>query len=294
MPCNVVRPKLQLKHISPAIVVLLLYVLPGFAGAVPNTASLSQSTWFVDMNRFSSSAHATLQCEDCHAGMLAADRKHPDPSRPDFLKKDTTRSYDYRRCQKCHRLSYKRYLAGEHAKALEKETSPGDASKVQSPDVKKAPTCGDCHSSHYVRSKLSRVSMGQQSVHRCGKCHTEHAASYLDNIHGKLGVNLGNPDSAFCTDCHGAHTAVSLKKPEDALVVCRRCHPQAEAEFTNFVVHASITDDVAEKSSKKASVIWIKRVRIAAMAIVGLAFVFFFAHSALWLLREIHHNLRKP
>ncbi len=122
----------------------------------------------------------------------------------------------------------------------------------------------------------------------------EHAASYLDNIHGKLGVNLGNPDSAFCTDCHGAHTTASLKKPEDALLVCRRCHPQAETAFTDFVIHASVTDDVAEKSSKKASLIWIKRVRIAAMVIVGVSLIFFLSHSALWLLNEIHHKLRKP
>jgi len=276
------------------LAVLLFCVLPGFAEAVPNTASFSQSTWFVDMNRFAASAHAALQCEECHAGMLAAGRKHPDPSQPDFLKKAATRSYDYRRCQKCHRLSYERYLAGEHAKALEKENRPSKAGNVSSSDAIHAPTCGDCHSSHYVQSKLSRVNVGQQNVNRCGKCHMEHAASYLDNIHGKLGVNLGNPDSAFCTDCHGAHTAVSLKKPEVALLVCRRCHPQAEAAFTNFVIHASVSDDVAKKSSKKASLIWIKRVRIAAMVIVGLSLLFFLAHSALLLLRETHHKLRKP
>ncbi len=274
--------------------VLLLCVLPGVTEAVPNTAFVSQSTWFVDMNRFSASAHATLECKECHADLLAADRKHPDPSLPDFLKKDAKRSYDYRRCQKCHRLSYERYLVGEHANALVKENHPGEAGTVQSSDAKQAPTCGDCHSSHYVRSKLSRVTIGQQNVHRCGKCHMEHVASYLDNIHGKLGVNLGNPDSAFCTDCHGAHTAVSLKKPEDALPVCRRCHPQAEAEFTNFVIHASVSGGVAEKSSKKASLTWIKRFRITVMVIVGLSLLFFLTHSALWLLREIHYKLRKP
>lgn len=276
------------------MVVLLLCALPGLVEAMSNTASLSQSTWFVDMNRFASSAHATLQCEQCHADMQKGGRTHPDPSQPEYLKKDTTRSYDYRRCQKCHKLSYERFLVGEHAKALAKENNKSDAgNKVQPPDSKQAPTCGDCHSSHYVRSKLSRASIGQQNVDRCGKCHAEHAASYLDNIHGKLGVNLGNPDSAFCTDCHGAHTAISLKKPEDALVVCRRCHPRAESEFTNFVIHASLTGDVAGKSSKKSSLIWIKRVRIAAIAIVGLSLIFFFAHSALWLLREVHEKLRK-
>jgi hypothetical protein len=277
------------------LVTLLLCILPGLTQAVTNTEARSQSTWFVDMNRFATSAHATFTCEECHGTMMEAGRKHPDPSEPDFLKKNATRTYDYRRCQKCHRLSYERYLAGEHAQALAKEKSSNAASKIESTGINKhAPTCGDCHVSHYVRSKLSRVSIGQENVHRCGKCHAEHAASYLDNIHGKLGVNLGNPDSAFCTDCHGAHTAVSLKKPEDALVVCRRCHPQAETEFTNFVIHASLTGDMAEKSSKKASVIWIKRIRIAAIAVVGLSFIFFFGHSVLWLLREIHQKLRKP
>ena len=291
--CNVARLRLQLKHMNAGMVVLLLCTLPGLVEAIPNTASLSQSTWFVDMNRFSTSAHASLKCEECHADLLAAGRTHPDPSQPDYLQRDTTRSYDYRQCQKCHKQSYQRYLVGEHAKALAKENSNSDAGKVPSPDSYQAPTCGDCHSSHYVRSKLTRATIGQQNVERCGKCHAEHAASYLDNIHGKLGVNLGNPDAAFCTDCHGAHTSVSLKKSEDALVVCRRCHPRAESEFTNFVIHASLAGDVAEASSKKSSVIWIKRVRIAAIAIVGLSILFFFAHSALWLLREIHEKLRK-
>ncbi|MGW8187242.1 MAG: multiheme c-type cytochrome, partial [Desulfobacterales bacterium] len=268
----------------------------GFTGTVKETTTAAaepQALWFVDMNRFSLSAHSAFTCEECHGTMVENSRPHPDKANPDFLKKAATRAFDYTRCQKCHKLSYQRYLEGEHAKALSKELAGAKATDTELEKKYPAPTCGECHSSHYDRSGLSRVEVGRRMIAVCGHCHKNQTSSYLDNIHGKVGVNLQNSAAAFCTDCHGAHTAVSLKNPATALPVCQRCHPQAEAEFTNFVIHASVADLADTDSPKRQSILWIHRIKLAAAAVVALSLVFFFGHSLLWLLRELHEKLRK-
>jgi cytochrome c553 len=184
-------------------------------------------------------------------------------------------------------------LEGEHAKALSKEIADAGADGTELKKKTPAPTCGECHSSHYDRSGLSRVEVGKRMIAVCGRCHREQAASYLENIHGKVGVNLENPAAAFCTDCHKAHTVASLKEPAAALPVCRRCHPKAEAEFTNFVIHASLSGLPDSDSPKRQSILWIQRIKFAAIAVVALSLIFFFGHSLMWLLRELHEKLRK-
>ena len=108
--------------------------------------------------------------------------------------------------------SYEKYLLGEHARALQKEKLKPGNQDLSGPAPGNAPTCGDCHSSHYVRSHLSRVETGRNMTEVCGSCHPAQKASYLENYHGKAAVNLGNERAAFCTDCHGAHQCISLRK----------------------------------------------------------------------------------
>ncbi len=272
---------------------LLSSVLTGQTHADAGPADPVQSSWFVDMQHFQKGAHSNFKCEECHGAMVADGYRHPDPNRPDFLKKSATRQFDYGRCQKCHKLSYQRYLTGKHADALKEETA---SAQKPTPPVKEkhpAPSCGECHSAHYDPAGMSRVALGQRMISRCGRCHPEHTASYLDNIHGKLGVNLANKASAFCTDCHGAHKVIAFEKQADALAVCQRCHPGAASEFTDFVIHASVTGSAAAESPKKKSIVWIQRVKTVAIAVVALSLIFFFGHTILWLLREKHEKLRK-
>ena len=284
--CTALRP-------ATVIIVLIMAGLAGKAGARLGLPPETASPWFVDMNRFALSAHTGFKCEECHGTMTENGRVHPDKENPDFLKKPATRAFDYGRCQKCHKLSYQRYLEGEHAKALSKEITETESTPAGVTRKNPAPTCGDCHSAHYDPSGLSRVAVGKRMIGVCGRCHTAQTASYLENIHGKVGVHLENPAAAFCTDCHQAHTAVSLKQPTAALSVCRRCHPQAAAEFTNVVIHASLAGASDTDSPKRQSVLWIQRVKLAAIVVVALSLIFFFGHSLLWLLRELHEKLRK-
>jgi hypothetical protein len=86
---------------------------------------------------------------------------------------------------------------------------------------------------------------------------------------------------------------LALKTPEAALPICRRCHPDATSEFANVVIHASADSVFDEDSPKKTSIVWIRRVQTAAVAVVTLSLIFFFGHTLLWLIRETHEKLRK-
>ena len=286
-----------LQRLGMAAVIAILGLLPvGLAAhghASPGPDIRSRSNWFVDMNRFALSAHASFDCGACHADLTAPGRRHPDTASPDFLKLSATRRYDYSRCATCHKLSYQRYLNGGHAAALNKERSASPPGKRVAGNQHPAPTCGECHSAHYAPSGQSRVALGRQMVAQCGRCHPQHAVSYLENIHGRQGVDLQNESAAFCTDCHGAHTVTSLEKSADALPVCRRCHPKATAEFTNIVIHANLDNVAARESSKKEALRWINGIKLAAIWVVALSLVFFCGHALLWLLREKHEHLRK-
>lgn len=267
---------------------------PAPAAAQSNRTVKTDTAWFVDLNRFAISAHSGFKCEDCHGTMVEPGHTHPNPEDPGFLKTAAIYAYDYSRCQKCHQVSYDRYMAGGHARArLGPENEAEVAKTVWPPPSYAAPTCGACHPSHYVRSGLSRLESGQVMVAACSQCHGAHTASYLDNIHGRLAVNLQNASAAFCSDCHGAHTVTSLKDPEAALVACRRCHPKAGDEYANIVIHAAADHLSPLVTQKDPAIRWIERVRMAALGVVALALVFFFGHSFLWILRELHEKLRK-
>jgi len=248
--------------------------------------------WFVNMGSFVGSAHGTFSCEKCHGDMKQGKKMHPDSENPQFLMNNAVRQYDYQRCESCHKPSYKQYLQGAHAKALLKEQS-NPASKNKLPDSKKAPTCGNCHSSHYVKGHLSRVEIGRQMVSVCGACHPAQAATYLNNYHGKAAVNLGNKKAAFCTDCHGAHHCLSLKDKKEALAACKRCHPEATASFAQVVIHPTIQDLPEKDQQKRAHIALIRVVTILMSILVILVVGFFYGHSFVWLLRELHEKLRR-
>ena len=252
------------------------------------------STWFVDMNLYAKSAHASLTCQKCHGTMEEAGKAHPDTKDPNSLGDEATRNFDYTRCKSCHRVAYERAQQGAHAKAL-REESKGTAPSSGEPAVseKKAPTCGDCHSSHYAPSGLSRLDTGRRMTDACGSCHPAQRISYLDNYHGRTAVNLGDEKSAFCSDCHGAHNLRSLKDRDTALGACTRCHPDAGREFTGFVIHDALDSLPEKEQEKQKTLVLIHRVKIIAFVVVALVLVLFFGHTFLWILRELHEKLRK-
>ncbi len=250
----------------------------------------SDSSWFVDMNRYAASAHGALACEKCHDNIMEDGPNHPKTDNASLLD-EATRNFDYGRCAACHASAVQRTREGAHAKALAEELAP-PAEGAEASEKKKAPTCGECHSAHYAPSGRSRLETGKEMTETCGRCHPAHRASYLADFHGRAAVKLGNTRSAYCSDCHGAHNTVSLKENDKALAACLRCHPDADEGFSRVVIHASLDTIEQKEQEKKESLILVHRVRVVAFAVVALVLVFFFGHSFLWIMRELHEKLR--
>ncbi len=251
------------------------------------------SSWFVDLSRFSTSAHGTLTCEVCHGTMKEAGKIHPDSRVPLFLKQEASRLFDYGRCRSCHRTGYDRYQIGAHALARQKEKDLLSRGESLEDPRTPAPTCGQCHSSHYEKAHRTRLEIGRAMTESCGSCHPSQKATYLENSHGKKAVWLGQINAAYCTDCHGAHQCVSLKDKKIALTACRRCHPQAGERLAEFVIHPATKDLTEKDREKKARVELIQTVTLVMLVLVIALVAFFYGHSFIWLLRELHEKLKR-
>ncbi len=274
---------------------LMLFVSLTALTSFSNAANIPgpQSGWFINMTLFAQSAHGTFTCQKCHGDMVQGNIMHPDSNNPAFLRENANRQYDYGRCSACHKPSYQQYLKGSHAKALKKQLSESTTRYNQLALDKRAPTCGDCHSSHYAKAHLSRVEIGRHMVSVCGSCHPAQTATYLRDYHGKAAVNLGDKNAAFCTDCHGAHQCRSLKEKKEALAACRRCHPEAKESFAQVVIHPTVEGVPQDDKEKRARVALIRVVTVLMSILVILVVAFFYGHSFVWMLRELHEKLRK-
>jgi hypothetical protein len=240
-------------------------------------SNFPKRSWSIDMEKFLSSSHAHLTCSECHSDIEEKGVKHPDPK---LLGRASTLLYDYKRCERCHSQEYQRFLKGAHTKALVEKK-------------KDAPTCGNCHVSHYVISGQPRLELGKWMTEMCGVCHAVQKRSYLQNYHGKTAVHLKYEASAYCTDCHGAHACLSLKKREEALEVCKKCHPNAQIRFTDFLIHASeegVKKEDVEKLKKLKAIKWFE---IGFGILVVAVLAFFYSHTLVWTLRKVHEWLKR-
>ncbi len=269
--------------------------LPPPAGAVELSpqGGLAASTWFINQADFQKSAHGFMDCAGCHPkeqkGIQPGARPpHPDSHSPDYLKDPARKKFDYHSCAKCHLLAFQRCQKGKHAEAWNQQ-----AQEPPRPGQWPAPTCAHCHNSHTAVSHQDRLSLGRAQVEVCGSCHPAQKATYLENYHGQAAAHLGNPKAAFCTDCHGAHTTVSLKKPQAALKACRRCHPQAPPSFAQMVIHPSpqAVDPKDKDLAARVAVIQALAMIMAAVALVTV--LGFYGHALLWMLRELHEKIRR-
>ncbi|HEX9115937.1 MAG TPA: cytochrome c3 family protein [Anaerolineae bacterium] len=177
-------------------------------------------------------------CTDCHG---AHDVKDPRPASASVLTAQM--------CQKCHSTVYSQYQTSVHGTAVSRD---GNAD---------APVCIDCHGVH-KQDDPTTSAFRLKSPDICAKCHgdatlmrkygisTDVMNSYVADFHGTT-VKLFEKESpnqatnkAVCTDCHGVH---DIKKVTDAnatvvkenlLTTCRKCHPDAQANFpTSWVGH---------------------------------------------------------
>jgi hypothetical protein len=289
---------LIIKHLRVAwlcLAMLALAALPALAGSaeLDPKGGLAASTWFINQAEFQRSAHGFQGCNGCHSKedrgvQPAALTPHPDPRNPQYLKQPARKEFDYHYCAKCHSTAVKRYGQGKHAEEMQKQ-----AKEPPKPGQFAAPTCAHCHNPHSVIPHQGRIELGRVQVEVCGSCHEEQKATYLENYHGQTAVNLGYDKSALCSDCHGAHTVVSLKKPEAALKACRRCHPDAAPSFAQVVIHPKPTKDKEDQGAKAERVAIIRALTIIMAVIALVTIIGFYGHSFLWMLRELHEKIRR-
>jgi cytochrome b subunit of formate dehydrogenase len=117
----------------------------------------------------------------------------------------------------------------------------------------------------------------------CGECHKEQLKGYRDTFHGKA-MALGRAEVAACYDCHGHHDIVDTSDTashingDNRLKTCQKCHPAANANFAQYIVHADHSDK--ERYPQLYYVFW-----FMTLLLVG-TFAFFALHTILWLFRS--------
>lgn len=231
---------------------------------VPRADGIARSL-SVNEDKFKHSLHGkVLQCVNCHQNSA------------EFPHKNISKDYaEWRQsipglCGTCHTAQRDQYLKSVHGKEM-----------MQNANVAAA-TCSDCHTSHEVQ-RPATDSVRLSILKSCGTCHDKNYNSYRDTYHGQVST-LGYAHTAKCFDCHGSHDIQRVKDPsstvhpDNRLQTCRKCHANATAGFVSFQPHATTNNFERYPHTWLASKFMI--------ALLGVTFAFFWAHSLLWLYRE--------
>jgi len=177
---------------------------------------------FVDADKRGKSAHASLSCTDCHAGL--ADYPHA-PAAGKVA------------CATCHQDARAALDKSVHAR-----TNGGS----------EAPYCTTCHGAiHEFPAREDPLSpVAKRNLPRtCGACHASPGfmsrhplgiarpiEAYELSVHGRA-LAKGNDKAASCSDCHGAH---DIGKAKDAAAhtnrwnvpaTCGQCHAKVREAF---------------------------------------------------------------
>ena len=176
-------------------------------------------------------------------------------------------------CGKCHLGIERTYNASVHGRLLARGGQNG-------------PVCVDCHSAHEI-AEPDGSNFKAASDEKCGSCHQDRLAHYRDTYHGKamlLGKPNVAPEVAACYDCHGHHDVLPQSDPASHLskanivATCQKCHPGANANFAKYIPHANPLDATHYPQ--------LHYTFVAMTALLIGVFVFFGAHTGLWLLRS--------
>ena len=179
---------------------------------------------FINSNRFKNSAHGENGCISCHDDIDEEDLPHDSP-----LKKVE--------CQNCHESEAEAYTASLHGKAFLRRDPF-------------APSCFDCHGSHYVKPPTDPTSPTYviNIPITCGRCHKEGSEmvkrhnipekdiiqNYSMSIHGEGLFKRGLTVTAVCTNCHTPHNVLPHTNAKSSIhrdniaKTCMQCHSQIE------------------------------------------------------------------
>lgn len=204
-------------------------------------------------------------CTDCHTSHSILKQSDPNSSVNHENIPGT--------CAKCHKSIYDEYITSDHSIQMED-------------GKKKYPTCTDCHSAHVI-TEIDKDKFMTEVTLQCGSCHKELAETYKETYHGKA-YQLGYMKAAKCSDCHGAHHILKVSNPNsevgrnNIVATCRKCHANANVEFTSYLTHATHNDNKVMYYA-----FW------GMTSLLLAVFGFFGVHTLLWIPRSVIEARRR-
>ena len=112
--------------------------------------------------------------------------------------------------------------------------------------------CTECHAGfsvtqHPMRTHSSRRAYSLETSENCRKCHEKPSQDYASSVHLDM-LKRGNSKAPACTDCHGDHAVVSIKKHRDiGISSCNKCHSDMNSSY-----EASMHGKAWKKGDEKA------------------------------------------
>ena len=112
--------------------------------------------------------------------------------------------------------------------------------------------CTECHAGfsvtqHPMRTHSSRRAYSVGTSENCWKCHEKASQDYASSVHLDM-LKRGNSKAPACTDCHGDHAVVSIKKHRDiGISSCNKCHSDMNSSY-----EASMHGKAWKKGDEKA------------------------------------------
>jgi len=203
----------------------------------------------------------SANCSNCHGSH--AIKPHTDPTSQIYP------SHVPATCGKCHSGIETVFKKSTHGQELKRGN-------------KDAPSCVSCHPAHQIQP-VKATAWILDVIKECGSCHNALLETYRHTYHGKI-TNLGFTRVAKCADCHGAHEVLPKSDPHskisenNLLGTCRQCHPDANKNFTEFVVHI-------DYKNKNGHPIFFYVWRFMIILLIAV-FGFFGIHALLWLPRS--------
>ena len=164
-------------------------------------------------------------CNDCHASHAV----FPSSDERSLINRDNVADT----CGTCHQGILREYQQSVHGQLL----SEGDPA---------VPACTVCHSTHSI-PRAFEPGFIASAVSECGNCHAEMLDTYRGTLHGKANA-LGYTDIAACSSCHTPHHILPADDPASSVAAenigttCAACHPGANENFAQYVVHANPHD----------------------------------------------------
>ncbi|MGH7668479.1 MAG: hypothetical protein ACRENQ_03215 [Gemmatimonadaceae bacterium] len=211
-------------------------------------------------------------CSDCHGAHLILP--------PDSAASTVNRANVASTCGKCHAGVLATFDSSSHGQAL--------LSGAKTPTGHSAPVCIDCHPAHHIVAASDPVWF-RGVVQECGACHEQEYKTYFETYHGQV-TELGFGLTAKCSDCHTAHDMLPARDPKSSVnpanlvKTCSQCHPAANANFVKYQPHGDPRD-----RAMFPRLFWTWLLMTVLLVSV---FLFFGAHTLLWLARLIIDRLR--